>query len=39
MLVHSLKRIQQVQLSNEQYERLFLQTGGQGGKGDLAKRL
>ncbi|KAK4049983.1 hypothetical protein OIV83_003807 [Microbotryomycetes sp. JL201] len=28
-----------IQLSNEQYERLFLQTGGQGGKGDLAKRL
>ncbi|KAM0786194.1 hypothetical protein ACM66B_006999 [Microbotryomycetes sp. NB124-2] len=28
-----------VQLSNEQYERLFLQTGGQGGKGDLSKRL
>lgn len=28
-----------VQLTNEQYERLFLQTGGQGGKGDLAKRF
>ncbi|KAK4049984.1 hypothetical protein OIV83_003808 [Microbotryomycetes sp. JL201] len=28
-----------IQLSNEQYERLFLQTGGQGGKGDLSQRL
>lgn len=28
-----------VQLTNEQYERLFLQTGGTGGKGDLAKRF
>ncbi|KAK4051492.1 hypothetical protein OIO90_004706 [Microbotryomycetes sp. JL221] len=34
-----LNRQISIQLSNEQYERLFLQTGGVGGKGDLAKRL
>ena len=39
MLFRSISDSEQVQLSHEQFERLYLQSGGVAAKGDLTKRF